>query len=77
MELNYYLKDKLHQLEVQEPCPGCGKIDQLAVRKKVISYCNNRADYWIGCNCGWMGPTYKTPLEAATAWDLRIYLLMD
>jgi hypothetical protein len=75
MELNYYIKDELHHLVVNQPCPGCGKMDQLVVHKKVISYCNNRADYWIGCNCGWTGPIAKAPYPAATSWDMRfIYI---
>jgi hypothetical protein len=77
VELNYYLKDKLHQLEIHEPCPGCGKIDQLAVHDLVTSCMHDRRDWWIGCNCGWSGPTVDNPIEAAKAWDIRIYLLMD
>jgi hypothetical protein len=71
MELNYYLKFTLHQLEVCEPCPGCGMIDQLAVREIVISYFRNRTDYYIGCNCGWHGPAAINPIVAAAAWDIR------
>jgi hypothetical protein len=73
MELNYYLGSTLHQLEVREPCPGCGRIDQLAVHDKVISHAHHLIDYWIGCNCGWCGPVYRDPLEAADVWDTRNY----
>ena len=69
--LNYYLKFELHQLEIHERCPGCGKIDQLAVREIVISYMRCRTDYYIGCNCGWHGPSDINPVRAAEAWDIR------
>ena len=80
MKLNYYLVNQpqpvkagiLYQLEVNLPCPGCARIDQLAVREIVISWCRNRTDYFIGCNCGWHGPAANTPIEAAKLWDIRI-----
>ena len=69
--INYYLKFTLHQLEIHEPCPGCGRIDQLAVRDIVISYMRCRTDYYIGCNCGWRGPSAINPVVAGEAWDIR------
>ena len=69
--INYYLKFELHQLEIHERCPGCGRIDQLAVREILISYMKCRTDYYIGCNCGWRGPSAINPVVAAEAWDIR------
>lgn len=72
MKLNFYKNDELEFVEVFAPCPGCDEIENLAIFTKVISYCNKRVDYHIGCNkCGWMGPHAKDPEVAAKLWDTR------
>jgi len=63
--------DKLDQLEVFQPCPGCGQADHLAVHSERISYLKNQFKHWIGCSCGWRGPMDDHPVQAAAAWDLR------
>jgi hypothetical protein len=75
MKLNYYHKADMHQVEVFQACPGCGKLDQLFVRQRVTSYMHDYAEYCIGCNCGWDGPLAKKPIDAATAWDMRFYYI--
>jgi hypothetical protein len=71
MKLNYYLKDQLQWLEIHQPCPGCDRMDKLAIRDKVISYMHDKTEYYVGCNCGWMGPTADNPILAAVKWECR------
>jgi C4-type Zn-finger protein len=71
MELNYYYKDRLGKLEVFIPCPGCGRIDHLAVHWEQIGYLKNKIRYWIGCSCGWKGPDADHPDLASEAWEIR------
>ncbi len=71
MKLNYYLKDQLQQMEIHQPCPGCGRMNKLAMRDKVISYVHEKTEYYVGCNCGWMGPTADNPILAAVKWECR------
>jgi C4-type Zn-finger protein len=72
MELNYYMKDELHKVEVTLPCPGCGRLETLAMHVKVISYCNNKRKFHVGCSCGWEGPEMNIAERAALLWDARI-----
>lgn len=71
MDLNYYFTDKVRQLQVNQPCPGCGRINGLAVHDMRISYMKNKIQYWIGCSCGWRGPVADNPSQAVAAWDHR------
>lgn len=71
MKLNYYLKDQPKQLDIFHPCPGCGRMNNLAMRDKVISYMHDKTEYYVGCNCGWMGPTADNPILAAGKWEAR------
>jgi predicted RNA-binding Zn-ribbon protein involved in translation (DUF1610 family) len=71
MKLPYYEKHYLRQVEVTHNCPGCGKMDKLAMRSKVISYMHDKTEYYVGCNCGWMGPIADNPILAGIKWDAR------
>lgn len=69
--LPYYDKSILKTVEVAHGCPGCGKISELAMRSKVNSYVHNKTEFYVGCNCGWMGPVAESPVIAAVKWDVR------
>jgi len=71
MELPYYQGKTLLSVNVYESCPGCKQMEQLSMRSKVNSYCHERIEYFVGCNCGWLGPTACNPMLAAEKWDIR------
>lgn len=71
LKINYYVKKLLRQVEITQACPGCGRMDNLAMRDRVISYTNDKTEYYVGCNCGWMGPTADNPIMAAVKWEAR------
>ena len=72
MRINYYLGSILRRVEVDQPCPGCGTVDRLAVHSRMVSYTNDKTIYYIGCGCGWLGPAAEDATKAAQAWDFRI-----
>jgi hypothetical protein len=71
MKINYYLKEMLKTLEITQACPGCGRMDKIAMRSKVISYQHDKTEYYLGCNCGWMGPPADNPVLAGVKWEAR------
>lgn len=71
MGLPYFVGQVMRLVEVNYPCPGCGKANELSVRSKVNSFVHHHTEYYIGCNCGWMGPVADKPLIAAVKWDCR------
>jgi hypothetical protein len=71
MKLPYYDHHFLREVAVFQACPGCGKLDKLSMRSKVISYAHDGMEYYVGCNCGWMGPVADNPLIAAVKWECR------
>ena len=75
MKLPYYEDHFLRQVEVTQCCPGCGRIDKLTVRSQVNSYVHNTTEYYIECNCGWLGPTAMSPIIAAVKWEARAMII--
>lgn len=71
MQLNYYLNDNLRQVEIHQPCPGCGEVEKLAMHSLQISWMHDRTEWYVGCSCGWRGPGMPTPPAAAQEWDMR------
>lgn len=71
MLLNYYHEDDLCEVEVYQPCPGCGEMDGLAMHSLQISYMHDRIEWYVGCSCGWRGPGMPAPDYATEAWDER------
>lgn len=71
MKLPYYDHHFLRNVDVFSTCPGCGKLDKLSMRSKVTSYAHDKTEYYVGCNCGWLGPTAENPLIAAVKWECR------
>lgn len=74
MKLPYYENHFLRYVAVFQTCPGCGHMDKLTMRSKVNSYVHNKTEYYIGCNCGWLGPTADDPLIAAVKWEVRSFI---
>ena len=75
MKLPYYEEHYLRQVGVTQVCPGCGRMDKLSVRSKVNSYVHNQTEFYIGCNCGWLGPVADNPIIAAVKWECRSIII--
>jgi hypothetical protein len=76
MWLNYYdSRKRLNQVEVVQKCPGCGQMRNLTMRSKVNSYAHDLKEWYVGCNCGWLGPTAANPTLAAVKWEAKAIIV--
>ncbi len=71
MIINYYEGKKLQHIEIHTACPGCGRLDKLAMHEMVKSYMHNRKVYYLACACGWQGPEAEKPMMAGVKWEAR------